>query len=394
MKLVLSILILFVWIDSNCQDFELVPYRNKSKWGFADSTGKIKIKTIYKNVIPFNRGFAAFKLNEKWGFIDVNGNEILKERYDSVGNYFQGYYVYDKATKKRNLITGLQVFIEGKEIYVDINGKNIFGDKGPDWLTIVDIDEERIDNYKNKIEIFKNNEKFGFKIKKDDFTSETLYDSLIYSDTDLELVFGEQSDPYFLAKRNGKWGVINTKNIVLLDFDFDELKEYQFDGVKLFKKNGKWGILDKNFSVKLNNVYDSLVYNNGTYLVKQNDKWAIFDYKYNEILPFKFKDISITPDKQGYYVQDENAKYGYYNKKGVLEIPIKYTYIQKFKFRNDFKYREYPNNKYVGLLNVNNKIIIEAKYDDIFPFENGYALVIKNGKYGYINKDGYEFFKK
>ncbi len=381
----------FTLINSYGQDFELVPYRYKEKWGFADSTATVKIKPVYQEVIPFNRGYSAFKRDNKWGFLDKTGKEILESKYDSVGIYFQGYYAMDKTTNKEIVVTGLQVFINGKEDFVDIVGKSIFGEKGPERLFIVDDDIET-GAFKNKVELIKANNKVGFKIKKSGFQIEPQYDSLIYSDTDIKSFFGNGEPPYFLAKKNNKWGIITTNNTEKLAFEYDNLIELEFNGNKLFKKNGKWGVMDKGFSVLLKNEYDSLIYERGKYLSELKSKWGVLDNKFNVIIPFDYTGLNMPSDGNGFYVKNGNDKWGYCDKTGEIKVPMEFSTLEKFKYKDYFKFSN--DSKGIGLVNIDQTIKIEPIYDDVEPFKNGYALVVKKGKQGYINEKGLEFFKK
>ena len=46
-------------------------------------------------------------------------------------------------------------------------------------------------------------------------------------------------------------------------------------------------------------------------------------------------------------------------------------------------------NQYYGFIDINNNVVIEAdKYELAMSFSEGYAAVMLNGKYGYINKSG------
>ena len=394
-RIQILILTIFTLIISNSygQDFELIPYRLKAKWGFADSTRTVKIKPVYDDVIPFNRGYSAFRIKDKWGFLDLTGKEILEAKYDSVGKYFQGFYAVDKNTNKEIVVTGLRVFKNGKEDFVGIDDKSVFGEKGPELLSIVD-DEVETGDYKNKIELIRANDKVGFKIKKSRFTIEPQYDSLIYSDNDMESFIEDEESPYFLAKKNGKWGIISIKNTVKLAFEYDNLIELKFNGNKLFKKGEKWGVMDKNFSIILKNEYDSLIYESGMYLSELKGKWGVLDYKFNVNIPFDYAGLKMTADGNGFYVKSNNGKWGYCNKSGEIKVPMEFSYLEKFKYKDYFKFSNYSKGKGFGLINIDQTIKIEPVYDNVEPFKNGYALILKKGKRGYINEKGLEFFKR
>lgn len=47
------------------------------------------------------------------------------------------------------------------------------------------------------------------------------------------------------AAKNGKWGLINLDNEILIDFEYEDLDEEK-EGMRAFKKDGLWGYMDEN----------------------------------------------------------------------------------------------------------------------------------------------------
>jgi hypothetical protein len=386
--LILTIIFSSLLPDACGQDFELIPYRVKTKWGYADSTGTIKIEPIYDNVIPFNHGYSAFKKDEKWGFIDLSGEEILAARYDSVGKYFQ------KVLFKSIETIGLLVFNEGIEDFVDPKGESLKDDKKKSNYINEDLLAQRVD-ISNRIELIKKNNKIGFKLKWNGFTVEPEYDSLVYSDTDIERVSYEMEPPYFLAKKNGMWGIIYTDNSEKLAFEYENLIEVEFGGNKLFKKNGKWGIINHEYGIELRNEYDSILCENGYHLIKFKNKWGVLDFNLVIVIPFYYENIRMSLDASGFYVESRQNKWGYCNLDGKIIVPLEYTYLEKFQYKDAFKFNKKPKGNGIGLIGYDLKTIIVPKYKDVGLFYNGYAKIVnKNGKTGYVNKDGLEFFRE
>ncbi len=62
----------------------LIPYRKGQLWGFADSTGKIKIPCKYTRADIFINGFARVNSNGKAGFINTKGDVVVPFKYDTV----------------------------------------------------------------------------------------------------------------------------------------------------------------------------------------------------------------------------------------------------------------------------------------------------------------------
>lgn len=386
------VLLLFVVFISNqfifSQDFELVPYRIGNKWGFSDSLRNVKISAKYDDVIPFNRGYSAFKRNKKWGFIDIKGNEILKEKYDSVQQYFKGYFVFDKESKKDKILTSVFVFEENLKIWVDSLGTVLDSKKiSPHFIEILDDDFNQVNEY---VKIFEKNGYYGFNAVNLNYTSEAKYDTLIYYFYDS--IIKKTHSAYLLAKKNGKWGIISEKEEIIHPFNFEYLYESSFKSDrKIFKQNGKFGILDRNMKPVLKNEFDTLYNQNGNYFVKKNNLYGVFDYKLNELIPIKHNKITPTQDRLGFIVTNAEGLEGYINKKGDIIISTTYRNLKKYKYKDGFSYEK---KNLQGYFNSDKSVIIKPKYKKIYNFNNGYALVItKKGKRGYINEKGEEFFK-
>jgi hypothetical protein len=71
--------------------------------------------TKYDNVMNFDEGLAAVKLNSKWGFIDKTGREVIPRKYDEAHDFSEGL-----AAVKQNSKWG---FIDNTGKFLRINGK-------------------------------------------------------------------------------------------------------------------------------------------------------------------------------------------------------------------------------------------------------------------------------
>jgi len=95
---------------------------------------------------------------------------------------------------------------------------------------------------------------------------------------------------------------------------------------------------------------------------------------------------------------EKNEKIGLVNGKGQLIVPIKYDQVDYFDtfypgMAKVTNYDKEGNPKY-GLVNKQGKEVVKPVYDDIGTFQDGYALVSRDGKEMYIDKEGKEVEKK
>ena len=61
----------------------------------------------------------------------------------------------------------------------------------------------------------------------------------------------------YASKENGKWGFVDLKDNVIVDYQYDEITEINQYGYAGIKKNGKWGVINKNGEVILEPTYES-----------------------------------------------------------------------------------------------------------------------------------------
>jgi hypothetical protein len=66
------------------------PKKVGDKFGFADSTGKMRVEPIFDDALPFSEGLAAVKKGGLWGFIDTNGKIAIPPRFKSAYYFREG----------------------------------------------------------------------------------------------------------------------------------------------------------------------------------------------------------------------------------------------------------------------------------------------------------------
>jgi len=151
--------------------------------------------------------------------------------------------------------------------------------------------------------------------------------------------------------------------------------------------------LKKNYSAKdmegLNirvEVYDK----NGlvaVYIIPYNLNgviWEVFEIKNGKVVPLQntYKNVK---GKKWWIEKKEVGKKKKY-KTGDVVIPFKYDWVYGF---NEGLAVVNLNGKR-GYINKSGKEVVPPKYDGVYPFHEGLATVKLNGKCGYINKSGKE----
>ncbi len=209
-----------------------------SIWKVINNKGESFAENRFEQVKEINGENLIIKMNGKYGIINIDSEEQLPAIYEDLSYIFSDYYIAKKDGKygvinihneeklefKYNYMTYLaeanflQAETENAESELfDAN----FNKKAEGIIT-------EINQEKNYIRIRQNNEYkyYNFKLEEKQST-EILATNTI-----------------FLSKKDGKYGYVNDKGIVVVDYQYEDATEQNNYGYVAVKKNGKWGSLN------------------------------------------------------------------------------------------------------------------------------------------------------
>jgi hypothetical protein len=176
-------------------------------------------------------------------------------------------------------------------------------------------------------------------------------------------------------------------------FEFEKMKE---DNCFIIgEKDNKYYFLNLNGDLKSKEGYEqvnslsegniSLVYKSiPLYTVKKNGKYGILNYKLEEILPLEYDEIILAGKDR--MVVTKGKKSTLFNTQTMVAISESYNQlVPGFDLKNCLVEQ---NGKF-GYIDIDGKIIIEIKYDDLgFFTSNGMATARMGQKRFYINTSG------
>ncbi len=308
-KALLLILTSFCLYTASAQDFELVPYRLKDKWGFSDASQKIQIKPKFEDVIPFNYGYAAYKEKGKWGFINLEGEKIVSAKFDSISRYFQKFivgYENDAAIYE----TGIQVYEKGKLQFINTQGLRF--NSMPEIIEVVGFESDS-----EFIEVIEEGQLVGFintmyetksQVAYYDYTITEIgiiakrklkgleYHVVLNLNTLQPIITGEYTSikptkndsGFYITNKKGKMGYFDTKGEPLLDFKYNEIIKLTYSGFEFMVRPGQqlFGYIDlsKTPSKIIQPKYLHIgKFINGYAKVKtKNGQYGYIDYDKNE----------------------------------------------------------------------------------------------------------------
>ena len=252
--------------------------------------------------------------------------------------------------------------------------------------------------------------------------------NLIENRWTIPLVYDEltllSNNQLYVAKKEGKWGVIDKNNVVIVPFEWSQVQQiYNLENYVQVTKDGLQGIfsivekkltvpciyssvrkLDRQNSfivkqssgvniVDISNVpifkkwYEDIrTTNSDNFIVKQNSRYGIIDSFEKLVTPIEYMEFGDYPYSDGSYLaRNKEGKYGFILIDGRVTLPFKYDNVRK----GSSNIVSIQGEK-CGLVQVNSGAPIEivtCEFDNIIEGSKTF-IVEKDGKFGLLNQYG------
>jgi hypothetical protein len=280
-----------------------------NKWGLVNKNGKEIISPKYEGVCPFVGGLSAVMVGEKWGIIDKSGKEIIPIKYDGIGVYkpqgnnypFKDIPCDDLEDLVREGLIAIKV--GDKYGFVDKSGKVVISPKYDAVIPFV-----------GGIAAVKRDGKWGFVDKTGKEIVPPTYEYPVIDYDYLKMGYlpvvkkgNKYSTPFggeydflvhvdsnlFLAKKGGKWGLIDKKNREVLSFKYDDLTHLHKDFF-VYSERGKYGVISLKRGVIVQPRYDKIFYaGEGIIGLVLNNKVGFMDTLGNIIFQPKYDTLTL-----------------------------------------------------------------------------------------------------
>ena len=323
-------------------DMSLIPYRQGDLWGFATPDNKIAIAPKYAEASWFSEGYAVVKLGKKYGYINKVGKMVIPAKY-TVAKPFQRGFMMDERKNKVDsvLFAGASLRSDGYEICINTRGVRM--PKCPAIAETVMKD--------NNIPVRSVENEKTYTVSNANGLFDKIVDDYKISNSD---------ETFYVAIKNNRYGVFNTKFETIVPFEFDSIKLIQTKSPYLeVSKGGLYGMIDGNGQMRI------LPENNRIYSVHAPDG----------------KDFIILTKAGQTYIKDSENK---------SLLPIGYSDIV-YDGKTGFILT--GNDNFRGYFYTDRRMVL-PKYTDIKVVPVSDYLLVKtfNGKIGYINSNGKEYF--
>lgn len=193
-----------------------IVFVRQNKYGLMDFEGNVIIEPNYDNLKEINTDIFVANKNGKLGAIDKNQNEKIAFAYkDIYYNKKAGIYVADDENFTSSILnSNFEVKLMG--ILSEINT-----DSG--YMKLKIDDEYKYYNFK--------------------FEEKNIKDILI-------------TNKIYLSKQNGKYGFVDSKGKVIVDYIYDDGTELNEYGYAAVKKDGLWGAINSSGEVVIEPYYN------------------------------------------------------------------------------------------------------------------------------------------
>lgn len=327
-------------------DYSIIPYRQGDKWGYADINRNITIAPKYADAQWFSEGLAAVKVGNKWGYINKSGRLVIPARYTVAKSFRKGYLPNPKkAGGDSVLFAGASMTADGYERCINTRGARL--PKCPA------INENSVVENNIPVKTVQREKTYSLP------NSSGLFDKVV---DDYKIAGSEET--YYIAQKGGMYGVFNSKFEPIVPFEYSSVKQLQSGNNTYLQvqRNGMNGILNSNGQPDISPDYSNLSIVRGSdntdyVILKRDGKTYVKDMANRDIITSGYSDI-IYDQNGGFVITDNNNMRGYY----------------------------FLDNR-----------TIAPRYSDVRIVNRGSNFLqvkTSNGKVGYINSAGDEFFKE
>lgn len=226
-----------------------------SDYKIVNTDGEEFLVNTFEEVKQINTDNIVVKVNGKYGVKTINGVEKIPATYDDLTYTFDDYYIAKKEGK-------YGIVNEKNEEKLSFNYTYI---KYLDTIGILQAETENMEselldrNLKVKVKGIIaqiNDDKNYIRVREND--TYKYYNFKLEQKESKEIL---ATNTIFLSKKDGKYGYVNDKGIVVVDYQYEDATEQNKYGYVAVKKDGKWGCLDAkgNVVVECTNTLDDVL---------------------------------------------------------------------------------------------------------------------------------------
>lgn len=211
----------------------------EGKWKVINEDEEIILDNDFTDIKFINSDNIIYVKDEKYGVVNTKGEEKIPAEYEEIKYAFVNTFIA-KKDGKFGIING------SNEEKVAFTYNNINYIEQADIL-VASKDNFEADLLNRTLEVKAsgivseiNTNRNYIKLREND--EYKYYNFKLEEKESKDILVG---NTLFLSKKDGKYGYVNNKGIVVVDYIYDDAKEQNNYGYISVKKDGKWGALDQ-----------------------------------------------------------------------------------------------------------------------------------------------------
>lgn len=199
-----------------------------------------------------------------------------------------------------------------------------------------------------------------------------------------------------------KYGYQDAQGNVVIKPIYDEIEK--FNGTSMIVvKSDLYGVINRDGKVIIDTVYDDIIRQDSHYIVKKQGLFGVLDENGKVVIDLTndelhdVKAIKAHRSKSAYFAKKQ-GKYGMYDDKGEVILPFEYDKHGKIEQgilpvskNGKWGMIKFTTDQYHGIdFDKPYHVMVDfgLDYDFIYGFTDELSLVVKDDKYGFIDKTG------
>jgi hypothetical protein len=273
--------------QQKAHDQELLPVKIDGKWGYIDTSGKLRIAAQYSDVEDFGElsvDLAAVAADHLWGFIDYKGNWVIEPRFHLAENCVGGFMAVEMDDGKWRFINRDGDLVDGTgydRVQCFVDGPPAVITEGDNAWTYLDVKHSRLLPVRQNIP--------------------------------------EGFDEGLVPMKAGSiWGFVDESGAFVIPPKFDEARGFS-EGLAAVRLRDKWGYADKSGAIVIPPQFGwAYGFAEGMGGVKFESKYGFINHQGKFVVQPVFQDV--REFSEGLAAVEKDSKWGYIDKEGNVVV--------------------------------------------------------------------------
>ena len=218
-------------------------------WKVINTEGEAFLENKFEDVKQINSDNIIVKVKGKYGVVNTQGEEKIPSVYEDISYAFSDCYIAKKENKYGIITIDNQEKVPFNYIYISYISIAGFFKADTENVESELLDREFNVKVKGIITEINQNKNY-IRVRQND--NYKYYNFKLEEKQNTEIL---ATNTIFLSKNNGKYGYVNEKGIVVVDYIYEDATEQNKYGYVAVKKGGKWGCLDAKGKVVVDCIY-------------------------------------------------------------------------------------------------------------------------------------------